>query len=196
MNMPVVVLDRDFSDIEVNVVLTDHRQGGYEATRHLLALGHQRIGCIAGPSNVNPSVQRVMGYRQALEDAGVSIDEALVLSGDFQPQSGWANARILLAKENPPTAIFSCNDMMALGVLRAADELGKEIPKDLAVVGYDDIQLASYSNPPLTTVKQPKSEMGQAAIDCLINAINNQQASTCRTTLPVSLVVRGSCGGE
>jgi LacI family transcriptional regulator len=194
MHVRVVAMDRDYPDLEMDVVITDNLQGGKLATQHLIEMGHKRIGCISGPSKVNLSAQRVTGYIQALEQAGLAVDQNLIMSGDFHPGSGQEAATRLLAMQNPPTAIFACNDLMAIGVLRAGMELGWRIPQDLAVVGYDDIELASYTTPPLTTIRQPKKEMGMVALNFLMGRIHTELSSPQRALLPVSLVVRGSCG--
>jgi LacI family transcriptional regulator len=193
MKVHVVAMDRNYPDLEMDVVTSDNLQGGKLATQHLIGLGHKRIGCIAGPSKVNLSAQRVTGYIQALEQAGLAVDQSLIISGDFHPGSGQEAALKLLSMQDPPTAIFACNDLMAMGVLRAGMELGRRIPQDLAVVGYDDIELALYTTPPLTTIKQPKKEMGITAFNYLLGRIQAEQSSPQRVSLPVSLVVRGSC---
>jgi LacI family transcriptional regulator len=196
MEVPTVVMDRDFPELELDVVLTDNLQGGYLATQYLISLGHKRIGCIAGPPGINPSARRVTGYKQAMEAARLAIEPELVMNGDFHPETGWEAGRAMLSQPNPPTAIFACNDLMAMGVLRAAAELGLRIPDDLAVVGYDDIEFASYTNPPLTTIKQPKDEMGLATLRFLLGRIKDKQSAPQRALLPVSLVIRGSCGAK
>ncbi len=192
MHVHVVAMDRDYPDLEMDVVTSDNLQGGKLATQYLIGLGHKRIGCIAGPSKVNLSAQRVTGYIQTLEQAGLAVDQGLIVSGDFHPGSGQEAAYKLLAMQDPPTAIFACNDMMAIGVLRAGMELGRRIPQDLAVVGYDDIELASYSTPPLTTIQQPKKEMGITALQYLLGRIQAEHSSPQRASLPVSLIVRDS----
>jgi LacI family transcriptional regulator len=196
MGIPTVVMDRDFPDLVLDVVLADNLQGGVLATQHLISLGHKRIGCLAGPSRINPSSRRLAGYQQALQAANLVIDPGLIMNGDFHPESGWELGRAILSQKNPPTAIFACNDLMAMGALRAATELGLRVPDDLALVGYDDIELASYTNPPLTTIKQPKVEMGLATLNFLLTRIHDKQAVPQRSLLPVSLVIRGSCGAR
>ncbi|MGA2503159.1 MAG: LacI family DNA-binding transcriptional regulator [Anaerolineales bacterium] len=194
MKVRVVAMDRDYPDLEMDVVISDNLQGGKLATQHLISLGHKRIGCIAGPSKVNLSAQRVTGYIQTLEQAGLPVDRKLIVSGDFHPGSGQEAATSLLAIQDPPTAIFACNDLMAIGVLRAGMILGRRIPQDLALVGYDDIELASFTTPPLTTVQQPKKEMGIIALKYLLDRIRTEHSSPQKASLPVSLVVRGSSG--
>lgn len=194
VGLPVVFMDRHFPDLELDSVLSDNFQGGYLAAKHLIGLGHRRIGCIAGPSSITPSAQREKGYLKALQEAGIPFDPQLLIAGDFHPESGWEVARQMLAMEVRPTAICAANDLMAIGVLRAATEMGLRVPHDLAVVGYDDIELASYTNPPLTTVKQFKDKMGQAALRSALNCIRDKNAAPQCILLPVALVIRGSCG--
>ncbi len=194
--LPVVVVDRDLADAEIDAVLTDNRQGGYLATQHLIRLGHRRIGCIAGPSHLTPSAQRVTGYREALNEAGLPIDDALIMRGDFHPQSGYHAARSLLERPTAPTALFACNDLMALGALRAAAEAGRSVPGQFAIVGFDDIELASFTSPPLTTIAQPKSDLGRLAVGWLIEHIADKTRPARRELLPTRLIVRGTCGGQ
>jgi len=194
--VPFVVIDRDLPDIKVDAVLADNHQGGHLATRHLLALGHRRIACISGPSNVTPSAERVTGYRQAMAEAALPIQESLILRGDFHLESGWAAATELLRRPGPPTAIFACNDLMAIGVMRAAAELARRIPQDLAVVGFDDIELSAYSVPPLTTVLQPTMDMGRRAVQMLLDRIRDSELPHRREIFPTTLTIRASCGGR
>jgi LacI family transcriptional regulator len=189
-------MDRDLLGSELDVVLADSHQGGFMATQHLISLGHERIGCIAGPAIINQSSRRFAGYKQALHDAGLRVEPELIMNGNFHPDSGWELGREMLLLPNAPSAIFACNDLMAIGVLRAAAELGLRIPDDLAMVGYDDIELSSYTNPPLTTIKQPTAEMGLTALKFLLGRITDPQSVRQNAVLPVSLVVRGSCGAK
>jgi LacI family transcriptional regulator len=191
-NMPVVMIDRDVPNVEVDAVLTDHRLGGYLATRHLLELGHTRIACIAGPSSITPSAERIIGYRKALEEAGLPYDEKLVLRGDYHAQSGMDITHTILRMDPRPTAIFALNDLMALGALRAAAEAGCSVPSDLAVVGYDDLELSHFTNPPLTTIAQPKTEIGAQAVDLLVDRMSRKDRPPSRVVLPPELIVRRS----
>jgi LacI family transcriptional regulator len=190
--MPVVLVDRDLPPIEVDAVLTDNRQGGYLATRHLIELGHRRIACIMGPSSLTPSAERVIGYRRALEEAAIAYDHSLVLGGDYRPDSGLRAASTLFSLGSPPTAIFAFNDLMAVGALRAAVKTGRRVPEDVAVIGYDDIELASFMNPPLSTIAQPKSEIGRQAAQILARRMADPSHPTYRITLPPELIIRGS----
>lgn len=191
-NMPVVMIDRDVPNVEVDAVLTDNQLGGWLATRHLLELGHTRIACIAGPSSITPSAERIIGYRKALEEAGVPYDETLVICGDYHAQSGMEITHLILKMNPRPTAIFALNDLMALGALRAAAEAGCSVPKDLAVVGYDDLEIAHFTNPPLTTIAQPKKEIGARAIHLLVDRMTSRSSPPSRLVLPPELIVRRS----
>src|SRR5215216_8204847 len=191
-NMPVVMIDRDVPNVEVDAVLTDNQLGGFLATRHLLELGHQRIACIAGPSSITPSAERIIGYRRALEQAGLFYDENLIVRGDYHAQSGLEITHSILMTNPRPTAIFALNDLMALGALRAAAEANYSVPRDLAVVGYDNLELARFTNPPLTTIAQPKKEIGAQAVHLLVDRMSQKSRPPSRLVLPPELIVRRS----
>ena len=190
--MPVVMIDRNVPNVQVDAVLPDHRLGGFLATQHLLKLGHTRIACIAGPSSITPSAERITGYRNALEQANIPYDEKLVIRGDYHAQSGMDITSSILMMDPRPTAIFALNDLMALGALRAAAEAGCSVPKDLAVVGYDNLELSQYTNPPLTTIAQPKKEIGVQAVNLLVERIAQKNRPPSRVVLPPELIVRRS----
>jgi LacI family transcriptional regulator len=192
--VPVVVVDRHLRGLDVDTVLTDNLQGGLTATRHLLELGHRRIACITGPSNLTPSAERVIGYRQALQEGSLAIDESLIRRGDFHPHSGYLAACELLQGENPPTAFFICNDLMAIGALRALAEANLRVPQDCSVIGFDDIELASYLTPPLTTIRQNKMAMAEAAVTLLLERMIDPSRPARRHLLPTVLVQRQSTG--
>ncbi len=190
--MPVVMIDRNLPIVQVDAVLTDHQLGGFLATRHLLQLGHSRIACIAGPSSITPSAERITGYRNALGQANIPYDEKLVIRGDYHSQSGMDITHSILQMDPRPTAIFALNDLMALGALRAAAEAGCSVPGDLAVVGYDDLELSQFTNPPLTTIAQPKKEIGLQAVSLLVERIAQNSRPPRRLVLPPELIVRRS----
>ena len=191
-SVPVVVVDRDLPGIEIDAVLVDNLGGGYQATQHLIELGHRRIACITGPSATTPSAERVIGYYRALGEAGIPADESLVVRGDFQFGSGYAGAKALLTRPDPPTAIFVCNDLMAVGAISAAAELGYCQTADLSIVGFDNITLAAYTTPSLTTVAQPIHEIGRLATEMLIQRIQTPNMPYQRRVLPTRLVIRKS----
>ncbi len=189
--MPVVIVDRDLAGVYADKVLTDNLKGGQLATNHLLQLGHRRIGCITGPS-VTPSSDRVTGYRHALQESGISADQELILRGDFQPASGYQGACKLLSLDDAPTAIFACNDLMAIGVISAAAQLGRDVPAQLSVIGYDNIRLSAFANPPLTTIVQPGYEQGVLAAKLLLERIQDPDLPPRREVLDTRLLVRQS----
>lgn len=194
-NIPVVVVDRDLPHTLVDVVLVNNEQGGHDATQYLLDLGHRDIGCIAGPSRLTPSAARVSGYRRALEAAGIPVREDLVVSGDFRPRSGETAVASLLKLDQPPTAVFACNDLMAIGALRGLRNHGLKAPQDISVVGFDDIPLAAEVSPALTTIAQPIVELATCATDLLISRIQHNRVgedTQCRV-LDTKLIVRHSC---
>jgi LacI family transcriptional regulator len=188
---PVVIVDRILDHLEVDAVITDNYQSGFLATRYLIENGHRRIGIIRGPSNVTPSAQRVTGYRQALTEAGISVDPELEVTGDFHFGSGYKAAQQLL-KTQPLSAIFACNDLMAIGALSAIREAGLLVPEDISLIGHDDIEMASYTQPALTTVAQPIGELAGTAIQYLLERIKQPDIPPRRTILPNQLVVRQS----
>lgn len=190
--VPLVVVDREVPGVKVDTVLTNHAQGGCLATQHLTDLGHRRIACITGSSEVSPSAERVTGYRKTLENNGLAFDERLVVKGDFQYRSGYEATRQLLQGEVKPTAIFACNDLMAVGCMSAATELGFRIPADLSVVGFDDVRLVSFTNPPLTTVCQPKVEIGRLATEMLLARMTDLDAKPRFRRLDTELRIRKS----
>ena len=166
--------------------------GGLAAARHLLGLGHRRIGVITGPDRKESSRARFDGFRAGMDLGGVPLDPALQRSGDFEITGGRECARELLALPDPPTAIFACNDGMALGVYHAAAEAGLRIPADLSVVGFDDLPKAQWTIPPLTTIRQPLTEMGAAAAGMVVALAAGGPLPHQRVELATELVVRES----
>lgn len=166
--------------------------GALAATRHLLGLGHRRIAVISGPADVLCSRARVDGYRTALEEAGAVVDPSLVRHGNFHVEGGYAHGRELLSRPDRPTAIFAGSDFQALGVLRAARELGLRVPEDLSLVGYDDLPVAQWIGPALTTVRQPLREMASTATRMLVSLARGEAPTNLRIDLATELVVRES----
>ncbi len=189
----VVVDPSGEPDPDVASIGSANWAGGLAAARHLIDLGHRRIGMISGPEDMLCSRARVDGYRAALDRAGIAFDPALVRVGDFHVVGGRDGAAELLALDEPPTAIFAGSDLQALGVYETARSLGLSIPADLSVVGYDDLQLARWAGPPLTTIRQPLVEMADTAARLLIRLAENPELDTNqRFDLATSLVVRDS----
>jgi DNA-binding LacI/PurR family transcriptional regulator len=166
--------------------------GGLAATRHLLGLGHRRIAVIGGPEGILCSRARMDGYRAAMDAAGVAIDPELISHGPFQVEEGVRKGRALLRRPDPPTAIVAGNDLQALGVYQAAREARLHIPEDLSVVGFDDLPVARWVGPPLTTVRQPLIEMAVAAADLVLALARGEHPTQTRLELATELVVRES----
>jgi LacI family xylobiose transport system transcriptional regulator len=166
--------------------------GGLTATRHLLGLGHTRIGMIGGPAHLQCSQARVDGYRAALQAAGIGIDARLIRTGDFHVESGCIKAQELLALPEPPTAIFAGSDLQAFGVYEAARHVGLRIPEDLSVVGFDDLPLTRWLSPPLTTIRQPLAEMAATSTRLIMACLRGETPQEQRVELPTSLIRRES----
>ena len=176
----------------IPTVGSDHAHTGFLATQHLLDLGHTRIGTIIGPQDRQATQTRLRGYRRALVAAGIEAGPELIEESDWQMEGGYNATRHLLARVPDMTAIFSQNDMMAVGVLSALRERGMRVPQDFSVVGCDDITLAAYTVPALTTVHLPFYETGEVAVRLLLDIIAKRAADPKRVLLPVHLVERGS----
>jgi LacI family xylobiose transport system transcriptional regulator len=166
--------------------------GGLMATRHLIELGHRRIAAITGPEDMMCSLARVDGYRSAMNAASLPIDPSWIRFGDFHPTGGQTHGRELLSGPERPTAIFAGSDLQALGVIAAATAAGLSVPGDLSVVGYDDIALARWLSPQLTTVHQPLRRMGEEAARLVLRLAEGDTVDTLRMDLATHLVVRGS----
>jgi LacI family transcriptional regulator len=192
LRLPLVLVDREIDSIAVDLIEVDHAAGGELATAHLLALGHARVACIVGPADLRPSQQREAGWRRALQRAGITPRPDEIARGDFGPQSGAAAMQQLLRSAHPPTAVFVCNDMMAIGALHAAHEAGVDVPRQLSVVGFDDIELAAYTSPPLTTVAQPKDAIGSGAAGLLLERLRDGRTAPRRSILQPELQLRAS----
>jgi len=192
-DIPFVVLDPAGDPGEdVPSVGATNWHGGLAATRHLVELGHRRIGVIGGPARMMCSRARIDGYRAALDTAGLPVDPELIREGDFHHEAGYAIGLQLLRLPDRPTAIFTGNDLQALGLYEAARELGLHIPRDLSVVGFDDLPIARWIGPPLTTVRQPLTEMAEAAARLVIDLSRGRRPTTLRADLATRLVERSS----
>ena len=171
LNLPLIAIDPVSIDPDVNGIVTisaTNWEGGSTAVQHLLDLGHRRIGVLAGPADSVPARQRVQGYHSALGQAGVVWERELIEHGTFSYEEGQRGAERLLQLSNPPTAIFAVADTLGVGALRAARQLGVDVPEQLSVVSFDDTMIASWTHPQLTAVRQPLFSMGQVAIERLL----------------------------
>jgi LacI family transcriptional regulator, galactose operon repressor len=189
--LPCVGVDVELQGPATQTVMSDNVAGAVAAVEHLHALGHRRIATITGMIESRPGMDRLRGYRAAVQDLGLGYRDEYVAYGDFYAESGLAATVRLLALDERPTAIFAASDLMALGAVRAASEAGLRVPDDLSVVGFDDIQLAPHVTPPLTTIRQDKAGLGAAAGTALIELIGGARNAGV-VTLPVDLVARGS----
>lgn len=205
-HVPVVVIGRDFQHENVDFVSPDNLKGGFEATRHLIDLGHKRIGFIGANLKGGSSLKRLQGYLKALEQHNIEIDERFVtgrnedvseVPGYSTEEVGFEGMKRLLSLPNPPTAVFARNDFTAMGAMSAIKEAGLRIPEDIAIVGFDDISLAMRTSPPLTTVRQPMRLEGQIAAEMLLQRIEGTEKPSRRERiLNCELIVRESSGSK
>jgi LacI family transcriptional regulator len=195
MNIPVILVDRDVPLFYGDVVLVNNEQGGYIATKYLLENGHTKIACVTGPSDVTPSADRVGGYTRALKEAGIERQDDYLVMGDFGYQSGEDAVDKLLSLGDLPSAVFVCNDMMAIGMLRRARYHGLRIPEDISIIGFDNIQFSGAVSPALTTIAQPVKELSSSAINRLISKIQSDDDAQegMRIVLDTQLIIRDSC---
>lgn len=193
LNVPYVLIDRNLPHANGGKVFCDNSQGGFLGMQHLLELGHRRIGVVAAPESQEPIIRRLLGISEALAQYGVPEDPDRVVTGDVQLfDMGYDAAKRLLSRKPRPTAIFALTDVTAIGVLHAAAELGLKVPEDLSVVGYDDLPVASYTIPPLTTVAQPIVEMGETAVEMLFRQIESPDQPAEKAVLSTHFVLRGT----
>lgn len=190
--VPTVMMDWSPFDEGGDIIQDNSLLGGEMATQHLIDQGYTRIACIGGPVDKSPSRMRLEGYRKAMQKAGLPVLPGYETVGDFEFSGGYHAMRQLLALKTPPEAIFSCNDAMAVGVYHALYQAGLTVPKDMAVIGYDDIELARYMSPPLTTIHQPKDELGELAVDILIHRMAQPDLTQQRLQLTPELIKRDS----
>lgn len=193
LGVPLVVVDPAGSTaLDAPTIGAANWSGGLAATEHLLALGHRRIALIAGPPRLLCSRARFDGYRAALEGAGLTVDDRLVVPGDFHPESGFTGCDTLLDLPEPPTAVFAASDQMALGAIEALRRRGLRVPEDMSVVGFDDLPEVRWSAPPLTTVRQPLADMGKLAVHTVLRLARDEPPDSTRVELGTDLVVRSS----
>lgn len=179
---------------DVDAVVCDDAQGAYEAARHLIKLGHRRIALIRGPARHPFSQALTSGYRRGLHEAGIPLRDDLVVEAPLRPEGGYEAAERLLKGQSRPTAIFT-NDDVAIGAMRAIHDRGLTVPDDVALVGYDDIEYAAHTTPPLTTVAVPKEEMGRLAVRRAIAQMEQGERHVFSTTVVShTLLIRSSCG--
>ncbi|WP_237388151.1 ribose operon transcriptional repressor RbsR [Xenorhabdus sp. Sc-CR9] len=190
--VPIVTMDWSPFDVSSDVIKDNSLLGGELATSYLISRGFRKIACIAGPQDKMPAQQRLFGYRKAMRDAGLEISEGYEIYSNFEFSGGFLSMKQLLQLPEPPEAVFASNDAMAIGVYQALYQSGLSVPKDISVIGYDDIAIAPYLAPPLTTIHQPKDELGKLAIDILLYRMENPESEPRELVLTPTLIERSS----
>jgi LacI family transcriptional regulator len=190
--IPLVVVGRPFQPKAVSYIDVDNVNAAHNAVTHLIRLGYQRIGTIAGPSESTVGIDRRDGYLKALTERGKSKDPALIVEGDFTESGGYYAMKELL--NATPDAVFAASDIMAVGAMRAVREAGLRVPDDVAFVGFDDLPLPNSPDPPLTTVRQPILQFSTSAVEILLDLIENGVEPPRRVIMTTDLIIRESCG--
>ena len=192
---PIVLIDRRLQDLQTDSVRCDSEGGAYELTRLLLSLGHREIAMLNGPRGVSTAEDRLAGYHRALAEAGIPQNEEREIHGAFVQESGFEMARQAMERTNKPTAVFAANNFIAIGVLKAFQEMGLGVPEDVAVVGFDDLPPALITFPFLTVAAQPAYEMGKKAIEILLGRLEGEITGQFQeVVLPAEMIIRQSSG--
>jgi len=191
-DIPVVVMDWGPILFASDKIQDNSLQGGYMAAKHLIECGHREIGCITGPLIRHQAQMRYEGYKRALAEAGIAINPDWIVESDFECEGGYQAFEKLYERGKLPSALFVCNDMMAMGVIQAANQRGLRIPDDLSLIGYDDVHIAKFMTPALTTIHQPKYRLGKAAVDTLLYRLENPDTTAQVVQLEPTLAVRSS----
>lgn len=194
--VPCMAVDLDLAGPRAGSVGSDNLEGAAMAVRHLHTLGHGRIALIGGPPETKPGADRQAGFRREVARLGLTLHPDYERDGDFYPESGQTAMRALLDLPEPPTGVVAASDLMAAGAIQVAAARGLRVPADVAVVGFDDIQMAELLRPSLTSIRQDKQGLGAAAADALLRLIADPEAEAPVITLPVELIVRESSGGR
>jgi LacI family transcriptional regulator len=195
LGLPLVLLSCR-GDHETDSITVANCDGARAMVEHLISLGHRRIAIITGSPRNFDAAERLRGYRAALEAAGIGLDPALELAGAFSERSGYEAAQRMLTRSPRPTAVFASNDSMAIGAVSAVREAGLRVPEDIAVTGFDDIPMARYMNPPLTSVHVDIAALGERAIGRLLDVVQRGATGPHRDTLDTTLMIRRSCGAN
>lgn len=190
---PLVLLDRVIRGLGVDSVTVDNRGGARLAVEHLLGHGHRRIGLVSDEPEISTSAERIDGYREALSAAGIAVDEHLVSLGGSTRTDGYQSARRLLDAPARPTAIFTANNLMTVGAMHALRDLGLRVPRDISVVGFDDLEWTTLVDPQLTVVAQPATELGEEAARRVLARLDGASGRPRRVRLETKLITRGSC---
>jgi len=190
--IPMVAMGRPISERRIDYVDADNVGGGREAVRHLVAAGRRCLATVAGPMDMSPGVDRLRGYVDATRSAELEDAAVRVAHGDFTEAAGYREMKLLLEQTPKIDGVFVASDLMGIGALRALHDLGRRVPEDVAIVGFDDAQIASYSDPPLTTIRQPVELLGQEMVRLLLHRLSDPDGDPESIILPTELVVRAS----
>jgi len=190
--IPIVFIDRGLEGHFGDVVMIDNDEATYRGAKYLVDLGHRRIGFINGPAGIRIFDKRLRGYKKALQDHGIELDESLIVEGEQSSKTAESAVRQFLAQALPPTVIFTTSDLVAIAILRAVQKSSLKVPEDISVMGFDDISLASLVSPSLTTIAQPIQEMGREAFKLLVERIERKNSPKRKIILDTKLVVRES----
>jgi LacI family transcriptional regulator len=192
--MPLVVIDRCFPETGLPSITSDNFQGGYDAVTYMISMGHKKIACIQGIPKSQPSLERVRGYKEALQNGNILFENSMIVGDNFSTDNGYRQTRILFSMEDPPTAIFALSNLIGLGVIKAVYEMGLKIPGDISLISFDEQPYSAFLGTPMTTIDQKKSEMGQLAVDVLLKYIKNKEfhKKVVNMTLKTILIIRNS----
>ncbi|RBM26303.1 transcriptional repressor PurR [Vibrio tarriae] len=191
-DIPIVVMDWGPILFASDKIQDNSLQGGYMAAKHLIECGHKEIGCITGPLIRHQAQMRYEGYKRALAEAEIAMNPDWIVESDFECEGGYQAFEKLYQRGKLPSALFVSNDMMAMGVIQAASQRGLRIPDDLSLIGYDDVHIAKFMTPALTTIHQPKYRLGKAAVDTLLYRLENPDTTAQVVQLEPTLMVRSS----
>lgn len=190
--IPIVLIDEPVINRKAYGVFTDNFKGGYIATKHLIEQGHERIACIIGPYDSLTSTERLEGYKKAITEAGLSVDESIIMSGDYKEETGYKLISEIISSRKDVTAVFAANDSIAIGIYKAIKAFGLKIPKDYSIVGFDDVYDMDLIEPALTSVSMPIYDMGMKAVEMLIKILNDTRPRKKAYIFEPELIIRNS----
>jgi DNA-binding LacI/PurR family transcriptional regulator len=190
--IPFTLIERNLSNSRINCICLDNIRGAYMAVKYLLEKGHRRIAHITGNTKFQVSLDRIEGYQNALQEAGIGVSDEWMVPGNFVSRGGYEAMKGLLGRHPHCTAAFAASDAMAYGALQAISEMGLRVPEDIAVIGFDDLEFSGFTNPPLTTIRQPRYEMGQKSMELLIEILRGAGKNGRKIRLDPELVIRKS----
>ncbi|MCP3763669.1 LacI family transcriptional regulator [Domibacillus sp. A3M-37] len=193
-SFPMVLACEYVDELDIPTVSIDNISGARKLTEHLINVGHKKVAYISGPMNVILSRDRLRGFQQAMAQYDLPVDPSYIQEGDYEIESGYNQMVKLLALEDPPTAVFVFNDEMALGTIKAVQDHGLKVPEDIAVVGFDNLKMATIFSPRMTTIDQPKYEIGQRATNMLLTLMKGGSLEKKKIVLKDELIIRESCG--